>query len=161
MNFLLVHWLKSNSEGMTKMDRLSGYYTGHKLVITHLLATKKTMVAVNKDNHSHVLGFLTYDDTTSVPIIHYAYIKPEYRKAGLYNTLVARTIGEDWNNVVFTHLPQKWQKLYSKSHGYKYFPNSIFYSTLVSFTKETPTTADPTEGLGAARPRVEYRRRSR
>lgn len=101
--FIYNSWLRSHRDG-NHSGYMSNtvYYDNHKLVIKDILNTAKTVMLVNPDDSDHIFGYLCFDDSYSVPIIHYCYIKEPFRKFGLASNVV-KEIFPEANEIFVTH----------------------------------------------------------
>lgn len=99
-SFIFNAWLKSfrNSlEGMLQTNDI--YYNNHKLLVAELIKRGNVYILHSKDDASHILGFACIENDN---ILHYIYIKYNYRKLGLANYLIKSILSCDTLNV--THV---------------------------------------------------------
>lgn len=89
--FIFNSWLKSFRES-PQCEHLNDkiYYSEHHRVIEGILDYATTLVAVNPDDPSHIMGYLVY-----VPwpfVLHYCFTKSLFRKLGVQRKLLAHAM---------------------------------------------------------------------
>lgn len=97
LNFILSKWLKNYkfSSRFTKKIKSDIYYKWHHLIIDNIMARPScTILIANPVDEPDVnLGFICFEDINAEKIIHYAFVKPEFRNFGvgkkLYLTAMA------------------------------------------------------------------------
>lgn len=88
LNFIVNSWLKSYREAQPAVPNAQ-YYEGQKRLILDLLSRCDTVLAVDPEAPSHVLGYLCYE-RGSPDVIHFVYVKFALRRNGLASLLVER-----------------------------------------------------------------------
>lgn len=91
-SFILARWLRSNRYGndMFKLTQSDPYYESYSLFIMNILKRKKIniRIAVLDDDEDVALGWCVDEGD----ILHYVYIKPEVRRAGIARSMVPKNI---------------------------------------------------------------------
>lgn len=85
-NFLLSSWLKSARLQHEQVDDAI-YFSYYKTLVKTLLATKDTLLAVDPEDESSIIGYVTYDNQA----VHYLYVKHALRNFGIAKQLIAVT----------------------------------------------------------------------
>ena len=101
-------WLNSYKHGAHFPRKVPDavYFAQHHGVIERLLKRSRTVVATIPEDEDVILGWACYEpamqmDGIAVPaIVHYVYVKPDFRRAGV----AARLLSEvDANEAMYTH----------------------------------------------------------
>lgn len=79
-----LHSLWTHCEWARSM-RKSVFYDNHEPLIKRILKRAETVVACEHGDPWHAYGWLCYEGPG---IIHYAYVKPYYRRRGVFTTMV-------------------------------------------------------------------------
>lgn len=114
-NFLISAWCKSARHAFPDVDD-KVYYQDYKSKVREMLANKDTLLAVDPEDPSIILGFMTYEANT----IHYLYVKHALRGFGIAKQLAA---------IASSHIPTTITTL--TSHAKKYMakhPGHISYN---------------------------------
>jgi GNAT superfamily N-acetyltransferase len=124
VNCIINDWAASYKESpeVQEMDP-EVYKVEQRARIFRLLGASKVSVACDPDNHSKILGWVVHgwDKGAQAPIVHYMYVKREFRLARV-GTRLMRHIGWVPGQVVWaTHwqpcirkLRHKWNWLYNR-----------------------------------------------
>src|SRR5437870_5708819 len=97
LSFLFGSWLNShwNNSSFTRRMAKSTYYSMHHRIVELLLGRgAKVLVACPSEDPDTILGWLCTEDGPAGPIIHYTYVRLNFRKMGLAAKLV-RAAGID------------------------------------------------------------------
>jgi len=86
-NFVLNSWLRSLRAGNSHYRRIDAniYFDNHEVLINKCLANSVTLVATPVEHPSLIVGYIVFDDPpiSESVIIHYCYVKSDYRKMGI------------------------------------------------------------------------------
>jgi hypothetical protein len=110
-NFLISSWTKSARHAFPDVDD-KVYYQDYKSKVRDLLANKDTLLAVDPEDSSIILGFMTYEPN----IIHYVYVKHALRGFGIAKQL--STIASSEIPTTVTILTSHAKKYMAKHPGY-------------------------------------------
>jgi len=111
---ILSSWLKgcyhlcSAFKDMPK----SLYYGVHEPCLKAILATSDTMCVVDHQDPDHILGYIVYKDYGFFTVIHWIYIKQQFRDFGMAKYLLACV--EPKKIVFTTHETTESQKFFNK-----------------------------------------------
>lgn len=87
LNFIMSKWLKNYkfSSRFTKKIKPDVYYKWHHLLIENIMgrSTSTILIANPIDEPDVNLGFICFETMGSDKIIHYAFVKPEFRNFGV------------------------------------------------------------------------------
>jgi ribosomal protein S18 acetylase RimI-like enzyme len=88
---IFATWLRSFKHGSSWPrhipDRL--YFDAHHSVIDALLARSTVRVATPPDEPEVILGWSVVETSPSMSVIHYIYVKPAFRQAGIARALLS------------------------------------------------------------------------
>jgi len=117
-SFVYSTWLKSyrNTDWGRNMCN-DTYFHHHKEIIDVILASPLTRVTIiaDKDDQDTFYGYIVCQVVSGKPIVHYCYMKYNFRKLHLMSGLISHLGYFDSNNVHFvTHLPRHYPKLKTK-----------------------------------------------
>lgn len=103
--FIFNSWLKSLSKSFTKnnLTDKNVYYQGQHRLIERLLQTSNCHVAVDGDDESIIVGYLIESVEQSVNVVHYIYVKKDFRNMGIAESLLRHANIGRGNNIMFTH----------------------------------------------------------
>jgi hypothetical protein len=111
-NFILSSWLKSARHAFPDLsDQV--YYEDYKSKVRNTLASKDTMLAVDPEDTSLILGYLVYSPNHTV---HYVYIKHALRNFGIAKKLLQEVAVN--NPITATTLTSTAKRYMSKHPGY-------------------------------------------
>jgi hypothetical protein len=105
--FLSSTWKQSFWRESTWANRIrwSVFEPGHAKVIQRLLARSLAIVACDPERETEIAGYLVYEPGA----IHYAYVKPAFRRAGVLRALLAASgLPADLDAVAITHGTRTW-----------------------------------------------------
>lgn len=92
VNFVYNSWLKSFRNSLEAMNQTNEvYYDNHKNLIEKLLNKSNVNIIHPADDPSHILGFMCSEGN----IVHYIYIKYNYRKLGIAKHLLTSIVSGD------------------------------------------------------------------
>lgn len=84
------------------------FSAGHSKVIGRLLQRSLVLVACDPDEASEIFGYLVYE-AEPAKLLHFAYTKPAFRRAGIFRSLLAETrFPADLAGVEVTHGTRSW-----------------------------------------------------
>jgi len=105
--FVYNAWMKSYKDSPWGKPLINDiFYNNHKEIIKKLLTSSDTLLAVNPQDPDQIYGFAVLERSPKVSLIHYVYIKYNFRKLGLARKLV-EAIEPDTSKLKFvTHVPR-------------------------------------------------------
>jgi len=95
-------WLKSLSKSFSLMDK-DMYYQGQHRLIERLLQTSKCHVAVDSEDESIIVGYLVESALQDVNVVHYIYVKKDFRNMGIAENLLENANIHKGSNIIYTH----------------------------------------------------------
>jgi len=127
LNFILSKWLKNYkfSSRFAKNIKPDIYYKWHHMILDNIMARPScTILIANPTDEPDVnLGFICYE-TTDTKVIHYAFVKPEFRNFGIGKRLFHHAMG-DKSVGYFTHWTYPVDTLEMKLPNLTYDPYRI------------------------------------
>jgi hypothetical protein len=109
--FILATWLRSFRHGSMFARRLTNdvFFTNHHPIVTDILARSSTLVATLEDDPDVILGYLVTEHTDPRPILHFAYVKKEFRRMRVLTQLLDESnLPADLDNVEISHPTFDW-----------------------------------------------------
>jgi GNAT superfamily N-acetyltransferase len=127
LNFILSKWLKNYkfSSRFTKKINSDIFYKWHDLIIKNIINKDNATVLIANplDEPDVNLGFICFESGES-KVIHYIFVKPEFRNFGIGKRLYHEAMGE--NSVAyFTHWTYPVDTLKVKLPNLTYDPYRI------------------------------------
>lgn len=119
--FIFNSWLKAfrNSKFAAEINQ-NIYFSEHHKLIERLLKRGKTLVVGAAGDPATVYGYINYEEVQGIFVLHFAYIKHDFRTLGLFKELMKATKHDFSGAGMFTHklksasiLEHKWNLLYS------------------------------------------------
>lgn len=105
-DFIYSSWLNSykNDSSFARKIARSVFFKWHKKIVELILnrPTTKVMIACFEETPEVILGYLVYERQTDLPVVHFAYVKKDYRQQGIANTLL-KSQNLDLNQCLFSH----------------------------------------------------------
>lgn len=90
LSFIYATWLNSyHYDSWTKQIQKSVFFENYKLVIDEILLNSKIKIACLPIDHDIILGYLVYDEPN---ILHYCFVKNDFRQFGIANSLIAESL---------------------------------------------------------------------
>jgi len=105
----LCHFFEQSYFAIRITDKI--YFEGHRGVIDKLLQKSQTLMAVDEQDEDVIVGFMVYELSTE-PVIHYIFIKEDFRKIGIGKKLLAKVTDGTFS---FTHWSYDVDKIEKKS----------------------------------------------
>lgn len=116
INFIYSTWLKSYRQSPWAESMSNDiFFSQHKVLIDSIIArpTASVIVICNPEDEEQVYGYLVSEANLS--ILHFAYIKYNYRKLGMMKSLLGQLGCSTTPSVTFiTHLPRRFDMLKTK-----------------------------------------------
>lgn len=89
ISFIYATWLNSyHYDSWTKTIQKSIFFDNYKLVIDEILINAKIKIACLQNDYDIILGYLVYDEPN---IIHYCFVKNDFRQFGVANSLMVES----------------------------------------------------------------------
>lgn len=110
------HFRKHNT-GIVFFVRKETYDEWHPKVIKRILQrpTTNVLVAADKEDPSVIYGYLCYEKLSdNLAVIHYCYIKSNFRKMGIAKELLKKSEIDLEKQVEFTHDTNEMKWIWSK-----------------------------------------------
>lgn len=123
-SLIFATWLKSyqNSSLFAKGVPRETFFAQHHKVIERILERAEVRLAVLPDDPSVVFGWAV----TEPGLVHYVYVKPDFRKYGIARALLAHVAGEPWR---YSHSTYILRDLRER----KVIPDTVMYDPYEAF----------------------------
>jgi hypothetical protein len=105
--FVSSTWKQSFWRESTWANRIrwTVFEPGHAKIVQRLLARSMVLVACDPEVETEDVGYIVFEPGA----IHYAYVKPPFRRAGVLRSLLAETgLPKDLAGVAITHGTRTW-----------------------------------------------------
>jgi hypothetical protein len=127
-NFIFSKWLKNYkfSSRFAKRIKNDVFYKWHQLILENIMARPSCSVVIAHpiDDPDVNLGFICYENQNDTKIIHYVFVKPEFRNFGLGRTLYNHAMNDSIGGY-FTHWTYPLDTIEPKLIGMTYDPYRI------------------------------------
>lgn len=119
--FIFNSWLKAyrNAKAVAEVNQ-NVYFSEHHKLIERLLQRGKTLVIGAAGDPATVYGYINYEEVQGIFVLHFAYVKHDFRTLGLFKELMKATQHDFSGAGMYTHklksssiLESKWNLLYS------------------------------------------------
>lgn len=128
LEFVMRSWLNAYKHASSFARRIknSVYYKWHHKIITGILLRKTTLtyVAVLREDSDTILGFLTFEEFDNEQVVHFCYVKKDFRKMGLCRSLL-NDAEVELKNACFTHWTYPVDEMIRKYPSMIYDPYRI------------------------------------
>lgn len=128
LNFIFNKWLKNYkfSSRFAKNIKSDVYYKWHHLIVERILARPSSQVLIANpiDEPDVDLGFICYEETNDQKIIHYLFVKPEFRGFDIARRLYLQAMGSN-DYAYFTHWTYPMDTITTKLTTLTYDPYRI------------------------------------
>lgn len=123
-SLIFATWLKSyqNSSLFAKGIPREVFFAAHHKVIERILERAEVRLAVLPDDPSVVFGW----SVTEPGLVHYVYVKPDFRKYGIAKSLLAHVAGEPWSYSHSTYILRELREN-------RVIPESVIYNPYEAF----------------------------
>lgn len=125
--FIYANWLRhyKNRSYFAKRIRNSVFYKWHHLVLEKILdrSSTKILIAHPPEEAELILGFMVYEDQPDGSVIHFVYIKPQFKRMGIAKKLFASADLKE--SQYFTHWTFDVDELIQKLPNLIYDPYRI------------------------------------
>lgn len=112
--FILSNYQKSfrNSQ-FAGIIRNNQYYSVMKNTLDDLLARgARCVIACDKLDSDNLVGFILFETTNTVPVIHYLFVKPDFRENGIAGYLL-HSAAPEFEPFLYTHKTSHSKKFQS------------------------------------------------
>lgn len=106
-NYVLASWLEDFRRSRWARAVGGAYYQGHVKVLNKLLDNASVMLCVWDDTPEYILGWCC---TGPGAIVHYCYVRANWRAQGIAKMLLAPFLGKPCRvtHAINSQLPQGW-----------------------------------------------------
>ena len=103
VNFIYHSWLRSLRSGNSFYKSIPSivYFENHRKRLYRILDKSHCLVATPKDHPEIVVAYIVWENFGPKEIIHYIYVKSDYRVMGLASLLVEVAAGD--RDIIATH----------------------------------------------------------
>jgi len=123
ISFIYATWLNSyHYDSWTKQIQKSIFFDNYKLVIDEILNNSKIKIACTKIDQDIILGYLVYDEPH---ILHYCFVKQDFRRFGIANSLVADSI-DTKSPITITHRTKSILSLLEPKKNISFNPFKLY-----------------------------------
>lgn len=102
--FIFNSWLKAyrNAKAVAEVTQ-NVYFSEHHKLVEKLLKRGQTLVVGAANDPATVYGYINYEHVQGLFVLHFAYIKHDFRHLGLFKELMKAT-GQDFSTLgCYTH----------------------------------------------------------
>ena len=105
-----------NSSEAKKINKDS-YMVGQNKVINHLIDTSKVLIACDDQDEDLILGFMIYDNFPLADVLHYCYLRKDFRQNGIVHLMIKQIQKSD--SLAISHItdeirPARLKKFWNK-----------------------------------------------
>jgi GNAT superfamily N-acetyltransferase len=108
LKFLLNSWSISHWHKNTYHKKCSPFNSYremmNKRIIDIIKSNAQVIIACDPDNLDNIYAYIVYNKIIKNPIIHWIYVKSEYRNKGLGKALIGKTGINPYLPIVITHI---------------------------------------------------------
>lgn len=92
--------------------RWSVFAENHEPIVHRVLQRSEVLVACDRTDEDQIAGYLVFEPKATPPVLHFAYVKPAFRRAGVFRALLgASGLPQDLDGVEVTHATKAWFSL--------------------------------------------------
>ena len=116
--FIYSTWLKSYRQSDWAKDMSNDvFFNTHKEIVMDLIEKATVMMIVDEEDDQHLIGYVCYETVGVHSLIHFVYVKFNYRKLGLLSAVISslNLLKKDKINFI-THLPRSYSVLKTKKN---------------------------------------------
>lgn len=109
-NFIYSSWLKSFRPSASNAQiRKDIYFRNQSGVIRDILSRSHGMVAADREDSSHLFGYVIAEFLRESTVVHYVYVKHPFRRLGIGRFLIQAVLGASPDDVllVCSHIPAR------------------------------------------------------
>lgn len=135
VNFIFNSWLKSyRNSHFSRFIANEMYYHGQHQLIEHLIRTNKVSVACSDSDPTQLYGYICGGFEQGFLVIHYAYVKHQFRNFGIGKELL-NSFEQNDNVGLYTHHTKIAERLAPK-FNFHFNPYLVFnYDEFVEVEK--------------------------
>jgi GNAT superfamily N-acetyltransferase len=124
LNLIFSSWLKSYRPSLFA-QKISNevFYKEHHDAVERALKRSTILIASNPEDENHVYGWICFEDTGPISVLHYLYVKNPFRGFGIAKQLLRKMKPGVF---VYTHHTQHFSRL---ATGAVYSPYLFFGGT--------------------------------
>ena len=102
--FIFNSWLKAfrNARAVSEISQNVYFSEQHKL-IEKLLSRGKTLVISNSNDPATIYGYICYEYVQNIFVLHFVYIKHDFRTLGLFTELMKATSNDFSSLGMYSH----------------------------------------------------------
>lgn len=124
--FIFNSWLKSYRPSIqVKNIPQNIFYGEHHRFLEKIMKRAECIIACNPDDTNHIFGYVVYEIITGVLVVHYVYVKQDYRRLGVCNYLLEAAGRKRGEPFAYTHETYIGHKLSFLMKGF-YNPYIIY-----------------------------------
>ncbi len=146
INFIFSSWLKSYRDSFfANCISTTVYYAEHHKVVERLLKSCEVYVACSDTDISELYGFICGERVDGILVIHYTYVKHNFRWLGIGRKLFEQFNHDGVGAGIYTHLTKSSRPLANKFG----FVHSPYVALTAEYRTEaaTPLTVEKKEEL--------------
>lgn len=125
-DFIFDAWLKNYQATSYFAKRITKqtFMACHSLLIENILARPSTIGKIAGDADFTIYGFIVAEHIEQNPIVHYLYVRPEYRELGIAKSLI-ESIGLQTKHFEVSHWTPDLNPIQFKHRQFDYNPYRI------------------------------------
>lgn len=101
--FIFNSWLRSFKAAAPRSLTPVVYFDFQHKLIQSILRRSSVSMLCSPDDSQQLFGYLVHETIDNVPVLHYAYIKHDFRQLGLLNSLLAHAGVSKDSGAYYTH----------------------------------------------------------
>lgn len=127
--------------------RWAVFAPSHAVIIQRLLERSLVLVACDPEREEEILGYLVFELVPIAGAVHFAYVKPAFRHAGVLRSLLADSgLPPDLADVQITHATWSWLSSPGKPGIEEKFPKAVHDPYRAFFPDGRPDLSQRNEG---------------
>lgn len=108
----------SGSQEIRKINKDS-YLTAHNKTVNGLLDNAECRIVCDKEDQDLIYGFIIYQKMNDWDVIHYVYVRKDFRGRGIADEMIFNSHSEDTKQLAISHktddfTPARLKKYWSK-----------------------------------------------
>ena len=107
--FVTDSWLRSTRHSHIFTD-LKAFERTQRKVIAQLVQSSKAAIACSLEDPDQIFGYAIWEETRRKPVLHWAFVKSDFRRLGIFTRLMA-LVDPKQKGVVLTHKSEFSQRL--------------------------------------------------
>lgn len=120
INFVYSSWLRSLRQGSAYYRSIPHkiYFKAHEASIKNTLTESSVVIASPVSEPEIIVGYLVWEDRSDrYVVLHYCYVKKEFRRMGLATHMINSIAGD--RDLIATHYTDKFRNVHFNPYFFK------------------------------------------